>query len=113
MSLPDALWAGASSEGAFPRHADIGKLAEPGRNLVLDPGGQGFEGGVFHVVGSTQGPYRSLQQNRTTLCLNQIRGPSETDGTVLRRSVMLGTRAALGTKNTKPAAILVGCGLCG
>ena len=39
----------ASSERAFPLHADAGLLAQPGRNLVLDPGRQVPARRILHI----------------------------------------------------------------
>ena len=56
----------APSERALPFHADPRVLAQPGRNLVLDPRRQGAPGRIVQFPWRTQGPHQTLSSRPTT-----------------------------------------------
>src|SRR5438270_404339 len=68
----------ASPERAFPLHADPSLLAQPGRDLVLDPGRKVPARRLFHVRQAAQGAYRCLhrilQCERQAIRLDQSQG---------------------------------------
>jgi hypothetical protein len=71
-----------SSECAFPLHADAGLLAQPGRNLVLDPARKVATRRFVHFRRATPRAYRCLHRNlqpaRQAIRLDQSQGPSKT-----------------------------------
>ena len=87
--------AGASQERAFPLHADPCLLAQPGRMLVLDPRRPIAAQRQLHRRRPTQKThrclYRALQPKRPSLCLAQIRSPSEAPQTALHGPLIPGT----------------------
>ena len=79
----------------FPLHADTGLLAQPGRNLVLDPARKVAARRLLHLGRPTQGAHRCLhrrlQRRRQAVRLDQSQGPSKAPQSPFRGSMIPGT----------------------
>src|SRR4029079_10079712 len=91
----DRSLAQTSSERAFPLHADAGLLAQPGRNLVLDPARKVAAWRLVHFRRPTPRSHRCLHRNlqptRQAIRLDQSQGPSKTHQSPFRGTVIPGT----------------------
>ena len=93
-----------SSERAFPLHADAGLLAQPGRNLVLDPARKVAARRLVHFRRPTPRAHRCLHRNlqptRQAIRLDQSQGPSKTHQSPFRGTVIPGTSEVRCLKTT-------------
>src|ERR1700720_1360267 len=85
----------APPQRSFPLHANPGLLAQSGGNLVPDPARPVAARCFLYLGQTTQGAHRclhqGLQHHCRSVCLEQVRGPSETPQTTFRGPMIPGT----------------------